>query len=146
MKKQRQETILEIIKKQPVETQEQLKELLECENVQVTQATLSRDIRELGLKKAYDSDGNYRYTAPAGFTAEFPPMFLDSVIGIDYAMNTVVIRCHTGMANAACAMLDKIEYTDIVGTIAGDDTIFALMKTEVKAKAFSDMMNKLIFK
>jgi transcriptional regulator of arginine metabolism len=146
MKKQRQEAILELIKKQPVETQEQLKELLEIENVQVTQATLSRDIRELGLKKAYDSEGNYRYTAPDICKAEFPPMFLDSVIGIDYAMNTVVIRCHTGMANAACAMLDKIEYTDIVGTIAGDDTIFALMKTEDKARAFSDMMNKLIFK
>lgn len=145
MKKHRQEKILEIIVKQPVETQEQLKDLLESENFQVTQATLSRDIRELGLKKAYDSDENYRYILPECFALEFPPMFLDSVIGIDYAINTVVIRCHTGMANAACAMLDKMECTDIVGTIAGDDTIFVLMRTEDNAKALSDKMNVLIF-
>ena len=146
MKKERQDRVLEIIEKQAVETQELLKELLENEGIQVTQATLSRDIGELRLKKAYDNNGNYRYTAPADKIPDFPSMFTDSIIQIDYAMNTIVIKCHTGMAMAACAMLDKLECMDIIGTIAGDDTIFALMKTEEKARAFSDRMNELIFK
>ncbi len=131
VKKQRQDKIIEIVRNGEITTQEMLKSCLENIGIDVTQATLSRDINELNLKK--DVYGVYSYTVPPESLSECPAILRDSVTDIVYAMNTVVVKCHTGMAQAACATLDKMRDLGIVGTIAGDDTIFVLMPDEKRA-------------
>lgn len=144
MKKQRQSKILEIIARYEISTQEELKRRLEESGISVTQATLSRDINELRIRKALSEDGNYIYAAARRTENEYPPIFRDSVLEAVYALNTVVIKCNTGMAQAVCATLDKLDRDDILGTIAGDDTIFALMKTEAAAADFTNEFNSFI--
>ena len=138
MKKQRQNKIIEIIEKYDVATQEDLKNYLESEGIVTTQATLSRDINELNLKKQMSATGVYVYVQVKRADMEYPTFFRESVVEAAYALNTVVIKCHAGMAQAACAALDKMNCDDVVGTIAGDDTIFALMKTEAAAEKLTD--------
>lgn len=144
MKKQRQSKILEIIDRYEISTQEELKRRLEESGITVTQATLSRDINELRIRKMSSEEGAYIYAAEKRPAVEYPPIFADSVVEAVYALNTVVIKCNTGMAQAVCATLDKLEYGDILGTIAGDDTIFALMKTEAAAAEFTEELNGFI--
>ena len=144
MKKQRQNKIIEIIEKYEITTQETLKKYLEDEGIIVTQATLSRDINELNLKKRVSATGANISVYAKKKAIQCPAIFKDSVIDVVYAMNTVVIKCHTGMAQAACATLDKMEDTEIVGTIAGDDTIFALMKNESDASEFAEELRILV--
>lgn len=144
MKKQRQSKILEIIERYEISTQEELKRRLEESGISVTQATLSRDINELRIRKVLSEDGNYIYAAARRTAAEYPPIFRDSVVEAAYALNTVVIKCNTGMAQAVCAILDKLDRDDILGTIAGDDTIFALMKTEAAAADFTHDLNAFL--
>lgn len=144
MKKHRQNKIIEIIEKYEVTTQDALKKHLEDEGINVTQATLSRDINELNLKKKVSATGANIYVCVKKKAVQCPAIFKDAVIDIVYAMNTVVIKCHTGMAQAACATLDKMEDTGIVGTIAGDDTIFALMKNESDASEFAEELRLLV--
>ena len=144
MKKYRQNKIIEIIENNEVTTQEALKKHLEDEGINVTQATLSRDINELNLKKKLSSTGANVYVCVKKKTVQCPAIFKDAVIDVVYAMNTVVIKCHTGMAQAACATLDKMEDTCIIGTIAGDDTIFALMKNESEASEFAEELRTLV--
>lgn len=144
MKKQRQNKIIEIIEKYEVTTQEALKQYLEDEGISVTQATLSRDINELNLKKKVSATGANIYVCLKKKVVQCPTIFKDAVIDVVYAMNTVVIKCHTGMAQAACATLDKMEDTGVVGTIAGDDTIFALMKNESDASEFAEELRSLL--
>ena len=112
-------------------------------DVNVTQATLSRDINELNLKK--DSNGIYKYSVPLKNMTECPAILHDAITDIVYAMNTVVIKCHTGMAQAACATLDKMQCTGIVGTLAGDDTIFVLMPDAASAEKFCTSLKEMIF-
>lgn len=142
VKKERQNIIIEIISKNQISTQEMLKEHLEKQGINVTQATLSRDINELNLKK--EAVGVYKYVAPLKDILECPPILKDSVRDIVYAMNTVVMKCHTGMAQAACATLDKMDCIGIVGTIAGDDTIFALMPSEKAAAELCENLRDMI--
>lgn len=144
MKNKRQYKILDIIKMHDVETQEMLQNLLAEYGFKVTQATVSRDIKELRLVKKMTENGIYKYAAPE--ENQFKKnIFIDTVTGIDYAMNTVVVRCHTGMAQAACAALDSMEYSGIVGTLAGDDTIFVLMKTEAEARKLVKTFKELVW-
>ncbi len=142
MKNKRQYKILDIIKLHDVETQEMLQNLLLEYGFKVTQATVSRDIKELKLIKRAGKNGVYRYEVPEESSRQ--NFFVDSIINVDYAINTVVLKCHNGMAQAACAALDSMDYKNIVGTIAGDDTIFALMRTENDAaelvKKFKEMI------
>ena len=142
IKKQRQDKIIEIVQNNDISTQEMLKKHLENIGITVTQATLSRDINELNLKK--EANGVYRYTVPVKRHLECPPIFKDAVIDIVYAMNTIVIKCHTGMAQAACATLDKMDCPEIVGTIAGDDTIFILTPNEEIADEFCNDLRVMI--
>lgn len=144
MKKQRQHKIIEIIEQYEVATQEALKNYLEDEGITVTQATLSRDINELNLRKEMSASGAYVYVCTKKAAIQCPAIFRDAVTEIVYAMNTVVIKCHTGMAQAACATLDNMNCEEIVGTIAGDDTIFALMKSENAAAKFTEELKALI--
>jgi len=148
MKKERHQLILELITKNVIETQEDLQTAL-CEaGFEVTQATVSRDIKELRIVKALDMEGHYRYifnqkSGPES-SVRFVDIFSNSVISIDYAMNDVVIKCHSGMAPGACAALDNLYGSMVVGTLAGDDTILAITRNETAAKTLNDKLITLI--
>ena len=149
MKNDRKQAILDIVSKYEVDTQETLLALLMDRGYNVTQATISRDIKQLALVKTRTSGGGYKYTIPqkaqgSGAKAAFSSFFSDSVISVDRAMNTVVIKCYTGMANAVCSKLDTVGYIGIVGTLAGDDTIFVLMRTEADALELLDELSSFI--
>ncbi|MDE6784372.1 MAG: arginine repressor, partial [Ruminococcus sp.] len=133
MKNHRHDVILEIITEYDVETQEQLMELLVRRGINAAQATLSRDIQQLSLVKQRDENGVYRYTLPPAAAKE-KNIFADAVIDVDYALNTIVLKCRAGMAQGTCAAIDSVRHEGIVGTIAGDDTIFILARSEADAK------------
>lgn len=145
----RQIRILEIIKNNSIRTQEELVAYLERENFKVTQATVSRDIKELGLVKVSDGDYKYKYAYNDDKTKKVPNkllnMFRECVSNINYANNIVVIRTLIGSANTAAAMVDTIDGEDILGSVAGDDTIIVVTKSNDDAvKLFNklnDMMN-----
>ena len=144
MKVKRQAKILEIIRTQAVETQEELLSLLRQQGIHTTQATISRDIKELHLIKTLSPDGRYRYSvakydAEAVF-AKFESLFQDAVEQVDYAGNIVVVRCLPGMAQAVCAAMDSQQMDIIVGTLAGEDTFICIVKEQEQAiKLVSDL-------
>ena len=144
MKNQRQEAILEIITENPVSTQEQLIEQLAERGISTTQATLSRDIQQLSLIKSRDENGINRYMLPAETAAE-KSLFAESVLSVDYAMNRIVLKCRAGMAQGTCAAIDSVNHQGVVGTIAGDDTIFILVRTESDAKKLSKKFRSELF-
>lgn len=148
MKKRRQAKILEIISSNDIETQEQLQSMLLGSGYEVTQATISRDMKELRLVKELSSNGRYVYSTGQknndSITKRTGGIFNESIIHIDYALNTVVIKCFTGMANAACATIDSMNLDEIVGTIAGDDTIFILCRSEETAKIFTSKLRNIL--
>jgi len=136
MRSTRLAKIFEIINETPITTQEELQNELKKHGYNVTQATVSRDMKELRLSKALDNNGVYRYVAPAeGMTDDlynkFSTIFKESVISCVSCGNLVIIKCYNGMGNAACAALDSMSIAGVVGTIAGDDTIFAAIDSEV---------------
>lgn len=145
MKKRRQAKILDIIKNHNVETQEELQELLKASGFEVTQATISRDIKELRLVKELAENGRYVYSSGKKNTNDSASVraagiFADSVVSVDYAINTVCIKCFSGMAGAACAAIDLMHWDNVLGTIAGDDTIFVLCRTENDARNFTSAL------
>lgn len=149
MKTKRHQAILDIILNSEVYNQEGLLERLKQQGFDVTQATVSRDVKVLELSKTMTDEGKYKYTKWQGFsnnknTTRFKSVFIEAVISVDYAMNTAVIKCHVGMANAACAALDDMGFSNIVGTLAGDDTIFILLRSEEAAKKFIQTINDLL--
>ena len=148
MKEKRQAEIVRIISEQDVETQEQLLAQLELRGIRVTQATVSRDIKELRLVKVQSSDGRYIYAKPTqdrqtGDMEGFRSIFTQSLLHIDYANNIVVIKCRIGMANAVCVSMDQLHWKGVVGTLSGDDTIFVLMRNEEQAAEFVDQLHKI---
>lgn len=144
MKNRRQEAILKIISEQPVATQELLIQLLSERGISTTQATLSRDIQQLSLVKQRDENGVYRYSLPAAAVAE-KSFFEEAVLSVDYAMNTIVLKCRAGMAQGTCAAIDSVNHQGVVGTIAGDDTIFILVRSEADAKKLSKKFRSELF-
>ena len=144
MKNRRHEIILELIEQQPVATQEELIRLLSERGVKTTQATLSRDIQTLSLVKVRDESGVFRYTLPAIAVKE-KSLFAESVIEVDHAMNTIVVKCRAGMAQGTCAAIDSVHHDGGVGTIAGDDTIFILMRSEADARKLEKKFKSEIF-
>ena len=148
MKKKRLEKILELIQNYDVENQDVLIKLLQKEGFHVTQATISRDIKELDLVKVATGYGGYKYikrdTGNKAKAHKYMAIFRESVTAISYANNLAVIKCHNGMANAACAAIDTMNYSDVLGTIAGDDTIFVACKSEEGAKTLCEEMNRLM--
>lgn len=135
MKKERQQVIKDLIEEYCISTQRELQYLLEQKGFVVTQATLSRDIRELKIIKQHIENGGTKYFIPSKPNMS-ENILHESILNIDSAGHMVVIHCHSGMAQAACASLDRIHNRNIVGTIAGDDTIFVLMRTETQAIDF----------
>ena len=149
MKASRLRVISKLIAENPIATQEELLSHLREQGFAVTQATVSRDIKELRLIKVTDADGRTRYASPgeSGFSEhsdKFNTIFRESVISVKTAVNIVVIKCYTGMGNAACAALDAIGFEHIVGTIAGDDTIFAAVESAQDAKELVRNLNAII--
>lgn len=133
MKKKRQEKLLELISSRIIDTQEDMQSALRDCGFDVTQATVSRDIKELRIVKATDSQGRYRYIShreSSGGSIAYHDIFSSAVIKIESAMNDVVIKCHPGMASGACAALDNMKWDCIVGTLAGDDTILVITRNE----------------
>lgn len=144
-KKQRQREILKIISSREVETQEQLGELLAQAGFPTTQATVSRDMRELRIQKGVSENGvNCYYSPECENPPEYSSVFAHAVLSLDYAMNIVVIKCRTGLANAACVVLDEQQLGFVVGTIAGDDTIFVLTRTENHAVQLMELLRKMM--
>ena len=135
MKENRQEKILQIIRNNIILTQDDLQAALENEGYHVTQSTISRDIKRLRLVKGHDENGNYRYIAAAkqadnfGDFAQYREIIAKSVISVDYSLNDVVIKCYSGMASSVCVAVDSIFGNRMLGTIAGEDTIFIVART-----------------
>ena len=149
MKNQRQAKIMEIISNRNVETQEQLLALLQQEGFRGTQATISRDIKELRIVKELTNLGTYRYTAAANestgtFSARLNTIFRECVTSFDYAQNLIVIRTLPGLASAAASAIDSMDMNKIVGTLAGDDTVMVVMRDNNAAAAFCGEIKNLI--
>ncbi len=144
MKNKRHKKILEIINDRDIETQEELQEALVKEGFNVAQPTVSRDIQELMLVKVAFEKGKYKYVQSNNQEVRFSNLLIQTITTVDYAMNIVVVKCYTGMAQAACAMLDSMNYSQILGTIAGDDTIFILLKNEENARKLVSTLKNLI--
>ena len=148
MKSRRHAKILDIISEYPIETQDELLARLRDEGYKATQATISRDIKDLRLVKTLGSDGKYRYVSAAknstDIRSNFSSLFASSVNSIDFAQNIVVIKTLSGMAQAVCAALDSNDYKAVVGTIAGDDTIFIACRSSQLAVSLTEELKKLI--
>lgn len=148
MKTKRQAKILELIKRNDVETQEELSDYLEKEGYQVTQATVSRDIRELKLTKVAMSNGKQKYVAlnetTEDMTEKFVHVFKAGFVSMDMAQNILVIKTVAGMAMAVAAALDAMQLHEIVGCIAGDDTIMCAVRSVDDTVAIMTRLRKVI--
>ena len=133
MKKTRQQKIIEIIENRAIETQEELAEALKAEGYEVTQSTVSRDIRQLKLTKVTSSEGKQRYSVvpkeKADLGDRYIRVFREGFVSMEEAQNILVIRTVSGMAMAVAAAIDAMQFPEVVGCIAGDDTIMAAIKT-----------------
>jgi transcriptional regulator of arginine metabolism len=148
MKARRQALILDLLSREPVRNQEQLRRGLKAIGVLATQATLSRDIKELGLVKR-SSDGAYqRPTLPqlpgAGTVSALSRAVTEFVTGVDRVQQMIVLRTGPGQAHAAAIAIDRAQLTEVVGTIAGDDTILVIARDLARARALADRLNGLI--
>ncbi len=148
MKKNRQEKMLELITRYEIETQDELIAHLRESGFDVTQATVSRDIRELKIAKMTTGKGTYRYVLPkqvegsAGI--KFNTALVDSVITVDYACNMVVLKTYPGLANAVAVGIDAMNLHQILGCVAGDDTIMIVTRDEGAAESLADRLHDLM--
>lgn len=146
MKISRHSKILEIIESMTIETQEELAEHLKKSGINVTQATVSRDIKELRLIKVLSENGRYKYAAikeqSSMLSERLFKTFSETVLSIDYADNIIVIKTFSGAANAAAEAIDVYDLKNIVGTIAGDNTIFILVRNPENVHAIIEKFKK----
>jgi transcriptional regulator of arginine metabolism len=149
LKTQRQAKILEIVTTRDVETQEQLLQELQDAGFYSTQATISRDIKELRIVKELTSFGTYRYTTSSRevsgtFSTRLNTIFRECVTGFDYAQNIVVIHTLPGLASAAGSAVDAMSMSFVLGTLAGDDTVIIVMRDTNSAAAFCSEIKNLL--
>ena len=152
MKQERQAAILSLIESRDIQTQDDLVIALNAQGYQVTQATVSRDIRELGLSKETNARGIVRYAVvperkPVKVRDErerFAQMFVSSVLDIQYANNMVVVHTLSGAANAAAEAIDGQRWPEILGTMAGDNTIFAVIRTNEETPLIAQRLQRLL--
>ncbi len=148
MKIARHSKIIELINKYDIETQEELADRLRQEGFKVTQATVSRDIRELKLTKMTVEDGIQKYVVVQNADGQMSDKYLrvlrDGFVSVDRAENILVVKTVSGMAMAVAAALDSMQWSEIVGSIAGDDTIMAAIRTKDDALLVMDKIRKLI--
>lgn len=149
MKILRHAKIKEIVEQQVIETQEELAESLRRHGIEVTQATVSRDIKELRLIKVPTGDGRYRYAYPMEQSLLFSQsrmerLFRDSVVAIDFSENIIVLKTLPGAGQAVAATIDHAKWTEIIGTVAGDDNILVVVKPAQAAGAVADRFRGLL--
>ncbi|MBU5677556.1 arginine repressor [Alkaliphilus sp. MSJ-5] len=148
MKYTRHAKMLEIIESKEIETQEELSEELRKLGLNVTQATVSRDIKELRLIKVLTKNGKYKYATLQSqenvLSDRLVRIFKNSIVSIDYAGNIIVMKTLTGSAQAAAAAIDAVNLDDAVGTIAGDDTIFIVIRDASKMEENIEHFRKLM--
>ncbi|MDR1116985.1 MAG: arginine repressor [Oscillospiraceae bacterium] len=148
MKAARHRKIVEIIQNQNIETQEELASRLRDFDIDATQATISRDIKELRIQKTPTEAGSYKYSIP-GYSAEqdldvrLRTIFREGVTSVDYAKNIVVIKTIPGLASAACLAIDAMSYDYIVGSLAGDDTGIIILRDDEHAHSFCLRLSNL---
>ncbi len=148
MKNTRQKKLLELIEQNEIGTQEELADLLKKSGFNVTQATVSRDIRELGLSKIQSSSGGQKYILMVDRKNDLSDKYIrvlkDGFVSVDMAQNILVIKTVSGMAMAVAAAIDAMEFTEIVGSIAGDDTIMAAVRTVGETRSLMEKIKSLI--
>lgn len=148
MKISRHAKILEIIERHPTETQEELAEELKKSGYNITQATVSRDIKELKLVKVLGENGIYKYASLKEqdnmLSERLVKVFTESVLSVDYAGNIIVVKTFSGAANAAAEAIDVLDFKEMVGTIAGDDTIFILVRNQDNVESVIDRLKKMM--
>lgn len=149
MKNDRQSRILEIIEREPIDTQEQLQQRLQEMGINCTQATISRDIKQLHLIKEPMGQGRYRYAVSIqrnrlNVADKLRTIFRESIVSVDYAQNIVVIKTMAGLANAAAAALDGMSIPYMVGSLAGDDTALLVMRDTESAQGFCDEIHEML--
>ena len=148
MKTRRQAKVLELIQRNDVETQEELAAELVREGFQVTQATVSRDIRELKLTKIAMDNGKQKYAvitdADSGMMEKYARVLREGFISMDLAKNIVVIKTVSGMAGAVCAAIDAMKFQEMVGSIAGDDTIICIIRDDEEAVKIMKKLRKIV--
>ncbi|MHC1785472.1 MAG: arginine repressor [Christensenellales bacterium] len=148
MKSSRQTAILSLVEQQDIKTQEELADKLKDRGILVTQATVSRDIKELRLLKVLAANGGYKYAtadqAEHGISERFVRMFVDSVISINYSGNIVVIKTLAGSANVAGEAIDSMRWPEIIGTLSGDNTIMVVVRKESDAPVIVEKFHEII--
>ena len=149
MKNERQNKILEIIASREIETQEQLQEQLLLQGISCTQATISRDIKQLHLVKEPVGQGRYRYAASVhrhslNVADKLRTIFRESIVSVDSAQNIVVIKTMSGLANGAAAAIDGMGISSMVGSLAGDDTALLIMRDMESARSFCEEIHEML--
>lgn len=148
MKSARHNLILEIIECKDIETQEELAEELKNRGVKVTQATVSRDIKELRLLKVLSEHGGYKYAtverAEKGMNDRFIRILAESIVNIDYVNNLIVINTLSASANAACEAIDSMKWSEVMGTIAGDNTLLIITRSNEAVETLMSRFNSLL--
>ena len=148
MKAERHAKVIELIRRYDIETQEDLADRLNSEGYNVTQATVSRDIRELKLTKVSNGAGKQKYVILDGKDSTMSEKFIrilkEAYISVDMAQNILVIKTVSGMASAVCAALDAMKWNEIVGSIAGDDTIMCAIRSVDDTIIVMDKIRKIV--
>ena len=148
MKKYRQEKLLDLISRYEIETQDELIGYLKEMGFDVTQATVSRDIRELKIAKMTTGKGTYRYVQPKQMDpasgVKFSSALIDSITTVDFAQNIVVIKTYPGLASAVAGGIDRMDLNQILGCVAGDDTVIVVTVDEASARELSDKIRELM--
>ena len=148
MKRNRQEAILRVISQYEVETQQELAQRLKEEGFEVTQATVSRDIRDMKLSKMPTGEGHQKYVRfhndEKHLSGKYVNVLKEGFVSIDMAQNILVVKTVSGMAMAVAAAIDAMKYPEIVGTIAGDDTIMMAVRTVEDTKSLMNQMLQLV--
>ena len=149
MKAERQRKIIELITEKNIETQEQLLDELHRSGFKSTQATVSRDIKELQIVKALDGMGGYRYGVPSKtehdrFGARFRVIFKECVNSLDFAQNLIVVKTMPGLGAAAGANIDALKMPAVLGTLSGDDTTLVIMRDTASAERFCNEIRKML--
>ena len=148
MKTERQKRILELVAEHEIETQEDMTERLRSEGYMVTQATVSRDLKELKLTKTPTPRGGYRYSVNASFSdrgsARINVAMADSIVHVDYSLNNVVVKTYPGMAQAVAFAIDSLQMQSILGCVAGDDTIIIVTRDTESSAELSGKMREIM--
>ena len=148
MKKGRQEKILELITRYEIETQDELMKRLQSEGFKVTQATVSRDLKELKLTKTLTARGTYRYSVNAGRqrtgSGRLNNAMVDSIVQVEYSMNNVVIKTYPGLAQAVASAVDALNMHNILGCVAGDDTIIIVTRSVEDSADINEKIRELM--